>query len=364
LTEKVDGIRWVIEELDKEIMELIGKRMEAALSMGKTKVEKAMPVRNLKVEDEVVNRYRERAKAAGISEEAAADIANILIRESVESQARLSRPMKSVKEVCIIGGQGKMGLWFARYMAMRGHKVKLLDTRKKDPKTKTEFPLVTDLNAAMKTADVVIIAVTISQAKPVLEQVIDAKPKGLVFDIMSVKQPIIPTLEKAAVEGLKICSVHPMFGPNALSMYSRNIIVCDCGSTRGVEEFLPLIEGMGAKVTEMPVSEHDEMISYVLGLSHAINIAFFSALKDSGIEFKSFEDIASTTFKKQSASAMSVALESPDLYYEIQHDNPYTEKNFELLEKVVSELRKAALDEDKAHFVQIMKEGRKYFGED
>jgi chorismate mutase/prephenate dehydrogenase len=354
----------MIEELDQEIMELIGKRMEAALNMGRTKVEKAMPVRNLKVEDEVVDRYRERAKAAGISEEAAADIANILIRESVESQARLSRPMKSVKEVCIIGGQGKMGLWFARYMAMRGHKVKLLDTRKKDAKTTTEFPLVTDLGKAMKTADVVIVAVTISQARPVLEQVIDAKPKGLVFDIMSVKQPIIATLERAAEEGIKVCSIHPMFGPDALSMYSRNIIVCDCGSMLGVEEFLPLIDGMGAKVTQMSIMEHDELISYVLGLSHAVNIAFFSALKGSGIEFKSFEDIASTTFRKQSASARSVANESPALYYEIQHDNPNTAKCLELFEKVVAELKEAALADDKDRFVQMMKQGREYFGDD
>jgi chorismate mutase / prephenate dehydrogenase len=332
--------------------------------MGKTKVEKSMPVRNLKVEDEVIDRYKERAKAANISEEAAAEIAHILIRESIEAQARLSRPMKSVKDVVIIGGAGKMGLWFARYMAMRGHKVSILDTRKDGAKKVKEFPNVTDLKKAMKKADVVIVAVTISQAKPVLEQIIEAKPSGLVFDIMSVKTPIIPTLENAAEEGLKICSIHPMFGPDALSLYRRNIIVCDCGSTRGVEEFLPLIDGMGANVTQMMVTEHDELISYVLGLSHAVNIAFFETLKGSGIDFKTFEDIASTTFKKQSASARSVSMESPDLYFEIQHENPNTARCLDLLEKVTMDLKEAALADDKDRFVQIMKEGRAYFGED
>jgi len=359
LTEKVDGIRWQIEEIDAEIMDLIGKRMEAALKMGKTKVERSMPVRNVKVEDEVVERYMSRAKEAGISEEAAADIAQILIRESIEAQARLSRPMKLVKEVVVIGGAGKMGLWFARYMAMRGHNVKVIDVKKT-----TEFPMLKDVRSGVKNADVVIVAVPISQAKSILEQIIEAKPKGIVFDIMSVKQPIIDTLEKAAEEGLKVCSIHPMFGPDALSMYSRNIIVCDCGSTRGVEEFLPLIDGMGAKVTEMSVTEHDALISYVLGLSHAVNIAFFSTLKSSGTDFKTFEDIASTTFKRQAASAIKVSVESPDLYYEIQHENPNTERCLEQLMKATADIKEAALADDKEQFVRIMKDGRKYFGED
>jgi len=119
LTEKVDGIRWKIEELDNQILDLIKKRMEAALAMGKTKVEKALPVRDLRVEDQVMSRYSERASEVGISTDAAGEIAQILIRESVEAQARLPRPMGAERKVLVIGGAGQMGLWFARYMAMR-----------------------------------------------------------------------------------------------------------------------------------------------------------------------------------------------------------------------------------------------------
>ena len=32
----------------------------------------------------------------------------------------------------------------------------------------------------------------------------------------------------------------------------------------------------------MGLDEHDRLIAYVLGLSHALNIAFFTALADSG----------------------------------------------------------------------------------
>jgi chorismate mutase/prephenate dehydrogenase len=359
LTEKVDGIRWKIEELDNQILDLIKKRMEAALAMGKTKVEKALPVRDLRVEDQVMSRYSERASEVGISTDAAAEIAQILIRESVEAQARLPRPMGAERKVLVIGGAGRMGLWFARYMAMRGHHVQVYDV-----KPTKEFPMVKDLPGAIGKAEVVIIAVPISEAERVMRLVIESHPTGLVFDIMSVKEPIIPVLREAIMEGVMMCSVHPMFGPDALSMYSRNIVVCDCGSQRAVVGFNDLVDGMGAKVTEMLVEEHDQLISLVLGLSHAVNISFFSALKGSGVDFNTLEAISSTTFKRQVAISRRVSLESPHLYYEIQHENPHTDRCLEIFERVVNELRQAALADDDAAFIRIMNDGRKYFGED
>ena len=50
-------------------------------------------------------------------------------------------------------------------------------------------------------------------------------------------------------------------------------------ANRAVAEFKNLVDGMGAKVTEMMVEDHDPLISLVLGLSHAVNISFFSTLK-------------------------------------------------------------------------------------
>ena len=37
--------------------------------------------------------------------------------------------------------------------------------------------------------------------------------------------------------------------------------------------------------TEMSLTEHDRLIAYVLGLSHALNIAFFSVLAESRSSF-------------------------------------------------------------------------------
>jgi chorismate mutase/prephenate dehydrogenase len=189
------------------------------------------------------------------------------------------------------------------------------------------------------------------------------KPKGTVLDIISVKDSIIPTMRSAADAGLEVCSIHPMFGPEG-SVYGRNIVICDCGSATAMEKAADLFNGTGAKMTNMPIEEHDELISYVLGLSHAVNIAFFRTLIKSGIDFGKLDQISSTTFRSQAATSKRVANESPELYHDIQHLNPHSKRCLDLFLEAVGDIEASALDEDREGFVEIMKEGKEYFGED
>jgi chorismate mutase / prephenate dehydrogenase len=358
LTDSVDGIRWKIEELDNEILDLIKKRMQAALYMGGEKVRKGWPVRNMKVEEQVIGRYLERAREVGISDSAAAEIATILIRESVEAQGRMPRPGKPTN-VLVIGGSGKMGQWFVRFLTERGHQVKIFDqAASKSSNT------VASLKAGVKDAGMIIVATPISAANEVLEQLVALKPKGTIFDISSIKAPVIATARAAAANGLEICSLHPMFGPDAESIYNRNILVCDCGSLDATTKVTELFDGAGAKIITIPVEEHDELMSYVLGLSHAVNIAFFHTLAKAGIDIGRLDQASSTTFHSQAATSRRVANESPDLYYEIQHLNPHSQHCLDLLRESVADIEAAAMDADKKRFVGIMKEGKDYFGED
>ena len=59
-------------------------------------------------------------------------------------------------------------------------------------------------------------------------------------------------------------------------------------------------------------------IAYVLGLSHALNIAFFTALADSGEAAPALAKLSSTTFDEQLAVARKVSDDNPSLYFEIQ----------------------------------------------
>jgi len=103
-------------------------------------------------------------------------------------------------------------------------------------------------------------------------------------------------------------------------------------------------------------------MAYVLGLSHAVNIAFFEALRQSGRTFEELDGAASTTFKRQVESARNVAEENAQLYYEIQHLNPFNKKALEYLQRAVDDLKEAAVKGDREAFERMMQEGREYFG--
>ncbi len=355
MPEHVDAIRWHIEEVDNQIMDLIGQRMRLAKEMGEHKLGGGIPVRNVRVEEQVMARFASRAKQADISEEAARSIAKILLHESEDAQFRM--PRVEPKRITIIGGSGKMGAWLSRFFDLQGHKVMVNDIV-----SSTNFPYENDLKRAVSHADVVVVATPIDAALEMLDKVLALKPKALIADITSIKAPLIPSLRSAVEKGLKVCSLHPMFGPDTKSLIYQNLLICDCGSKEGVAEAHALFDHTGVEVHDIKLEEHDRLMSYVLGMSHAINIAFFDALANSGLSLKELESAASTTFRNQMCTSLRVANENPELYYQIQHVNPFTKETLDLLVKSIEEIQAAALAKDSDQFVRIMDKGRAYYG--
>ena len=61
-----------------------------------------------------------------------------------------------------------------------------------------------------------------------------------------------------------------------------------------------------ASLVEMDLESHDRLIAYVLGLSHALNIAFFTALAESGEAAPKLATLSSTTFDAQLGVAAKI----------------------------------------------------------
>lgn len=352
------SLRKKIANTDRKIMEALAERDTIAREIGRLKLSQGLPIRNLKMETEVVDRYGQLALDLGIDENTAEDLAKVAIKNAVEVQSQIMKPAEP-RCVLVVGGAGKMGTWFCRYLLSRGHKVLVLD-----PVPGGDFVRVASIEEGVDQADVIVVATPISIMTDVLGKILDLKPRGVVFDIASIKAPIIPILKRAASDGARVCSVHPMFGPDALSLYDRNVLICDCGSQEAVDEAEWLFEGTGAMMLEVSVEKHDELMSFVLGLSHAVSLAFFKALADSSFEHDTLERAASTTFMKQMDTSRDVAFENPELYFDIQNKNPHAVRALELLGKAVDRIRVTAVEGDKESFIGIMEDGRKYFGGD
>src|SRR5471030_393229 len=152
-----------------------------------------------------------------------------------------------------------------------------------------------------------------------------------------------------------------MFGPDTELLSGRHVIFIDLGHAGALGEAQQLFAPTMAERVVMGLDEHDRLIAYVLGLSHALNIAFFTALAESGEAAPRLARMSSTTFDAQLAVASKVAAESPELYFEIQSLNQYGEESLRALQQAVERIASAVRARDLPDFQAIMQGGRAYF---
>jgi chorismate mutase/prephenate dehydrogenase len=208
--------------------------------------------------------------------------------------------------------------------------------------------------------DLIVLATPLSVTTPLLEFLAQRAPRGLIFDLGSLKTPLRTGLAALVNAGCRVTSLHPMFGPDTELLSGRHVIFIDLGNPEALEEAQELFAPTMAERVVMGLDEHDRLIAYVLGLSHALNIAFFTALADSGEAAPRLARLSSTTFDAQLEVASRVAAESPDLYFEIQSLNDYGAESLLALQHAVERLVTTVKSGDSREFSAIMNRGRAY----
>ncbi len=347
-------------EIDRALVELMAKRMDIAKAIGKIKHSLGYPVRNFQVEKQVFSRVSQISKEVGLSEELANNVFEYLVAESVAVQSNLPHnyvQSGSSKEVLIIGGMGRMGKWLTRFFSSSGHHVRSVDPL--HPPTPTNF---TSLPKDLDEFDVIAISTPLNTIHETVHEVLEKRPRGLVFDIASLKTEIINRLENNNVlDGMNFVSVHPMFGPSTVNLHEKNLIVCRVRSTKAVDQFKKLFAETSVNLVEIPIEEHDKLMGYSLNLVHLINILMADMLAVNDFTFSELKQFASTTFVKQIQTTYEVAHENPDLYWSIQHFNSYRENLFEELRKSIEKIHESVRHDEPIEFQQIMRMARDYF---
>ena len=126
----LDDLRRRINELDRQILELVGKRQETSREVARAKRATGHATRDYNREREVLLAAREAGKQYGVSPQVAENILRLLIRSSLTTQEQASVAAQgagSGRTALVIGGAGKMGRWFAEFMASQGFAVEIAD---------------------------------------------------------------------------------------------------------------------------------------------------------------------------------------------------------------------------------------------
>lgn len=353
-------LRADIAAIDGEIIGLIEQRMKKAVAIGEAKRASNMPQRDFSQEKAVVERAKTLAEARQIPIGVVESIFLELIRaaSTVEEQDSVrASGAGNDRRVLVIGGAGKMGGWMADFLFSQGFRVEIADG-KPGALDVPQHPRweALDLDAY----EILVVATPLGVTNDILLELAQRKPRGVVFDVGSLKSPVREGLHALVAAGVRVTSIHPMFGPATELLSGRHIILADVGMPEATDVARKLFSPTTAVLVDMDLESHDRLIAYVLGLSHALNIAFFTALAESGETAPRLAQMSSTTFDAQLDIARDVSEESPELYFEIQALNDYGGESLAALSYAVERIRSVVRANDREAFIQLMLRGRQY----
>jgi chorismate mutase / prephenate dehydrogenase len=362
-TVTLEDLRQRVNDLDRQLIALVAERKAVSEEVARVKRSTGKPTRDYEREREVIMGVRAMAEERGVSPELAEQLLRLLIRSSLTTQEQASvvaHGAGSGRRALVIGGAGKMGGWFVNFLASQGFSVEVADPAADLAAVPAGVPRVEDWRRTDLKHDYVVLATPLGVTDAILRDLALRRPPGVIFDVGSLKSPLRAGLLALKSHGCKVTSVHPMFGPDTELLSGRHVVFVDLGSAAALASTRALFAPTMAEQVVMSLDDHDRLIAYVLGLSHALNIAFFTALADSGEAAPELARMSSTTFDAQLEVAARVAQESPELYYEIQSLNDYGAESLEALSQAVERLRTAVLSQDHDAFVALMRRGRDY----
>lgn len=339
--EELRRLRDAIAEVDRALLELLRRRLDLAAEVGRHKAAAGVPVVVRDVEDRILTRARQHAERCGVSGEAMEAIYQAIIAGSIERQHRVGVSLRAERggRVLIVGGAGAMGTWLHDFLLLVGHHVDLVDSAwaglPAAPGRHAALAELADLDAY----DHVVVSVPLGTTAATLDELVARRPAGTIVEIASIKAPLADTLARARAAGVRVSALHPMFGPGK-SPYEPLTFVLACQGDPDEERSRvdALLRHPYTSVICLPFAHHDRLMGWLLGLAHLSGMVFGFALTRSGLAPAELHACASTTFRRQAATALSVLSEDPDLYLDIQRLNPHRDEVFGAVRAALADL--------------------------
>ena len=346
--ENLDNVRERIRQIDLELIAHAAERSRLVKQVGEIKRRKNIATVDYSQERAVLERARVAAEQHGLDPNVAQDLLARLIHASVTAQDQESLRFSAAgvgKSAVIVGGAGRMGKWMSRFLSAQGFQVGSLDPAG----TPDENAWSRD---ALHSADFVVCSTPPAATAQLYASWIAHPPKGVVVDIASIKTPLIEPIRALQKAGVRVASIHPMFGPSIVLLRDADVVICDTGDTDATEAVEKLFKPTTANIVRLPLVDHDRVMADLLSLAHATAIAFSLALPQSE------HPVRSTTFLALETLAAAVVRESPDVYYEIQARNPFSGAAIERLRAAIDRVATAIASKDSTAFAQLMGEGQ------
>ena len=346
-------IRKEIDSLDQELIEIFAKRLALVKKVGEIKHQQGLPIYVPEREADMLEARREEAQRKGIPPDLIEDVLRRLMRESYvsENYHGFKTVNPEIKKIVIVGGKGKLGGLFLRYLRLSGYQVEALGSE--DWESAAEI---------LRGADVVIVCVPIAKTLQTIERLQPYLTENMLLaDLTSVKrQPLQKMLEvhRGAVLGL-----HPMFGPDIASMAKQVVVRCDGRYPERYQWLLEQIEMWGARIYCTDAAEHDQNMTYIQALRHFATFANGLHLSKQPVKLSKLLALSSPIYRLELAMIGRLFAQDGALYADIIMDKPENLAVIESLKQSYEESLKFFGNGDREGFIKTFNLFREWFGE-
>ena len=245
----------------------------------------------------------------------------------------------------IIGGSGKMGLWFKNFFQNLGFEVLISDSKTK----------LTNIELTKK-ADIVIVSVPVDKTIEVIKEVRSYVRKDALFcDLTSLKSKPVKAMKKA---NSGVLGIHPLFGPLVQNLEMQKIVFCKVKNNRWVNFLKKIFVQNGAEIVEISPEEHDLQMAIVQALTHFTNISLARTLYSQKIVPKS--SFLTPIFRLQSIIVGRILGQDPKFYASIEIENPYFKKVLKDFKKQINDLAEDIDNKDYEGFIKKFEETSLY----
>jgi prephenate dehydrogenase len=268
--------------------------------------------------------------------------------------------------IAIIGGSGKMGKWFARFLIKEGYDVIITgrDKIRLDSAGK-ELGVSTASNIqGIKGSDIILLSVSIDSFEEVVREISPHISFGqIVIDITSIKEQPVNIMHRY-LKGIDILGTHPVFGPGARDLNSQNFVLTPTNDSemRLAQKVKSYLETRGSRISIMSPADHDQMMAVVLGLAHFISIVTADTLVTLD-RLPQLKAVGGSTYRVLTTLVESVVSEDPELYATLQMHLPHLEEIENLFQMNTSKWANLVKNKDKTGFKESMTTLKNKFSE-
>lgn len=236
--------------------------------------------------------------------------AEVVIVGFYENWPFFSQPFDSIG---IVGGLGRMGVWFTDFFASVGIEVFVSDVGSG-----------LSLEELCQKTKVILLSVPMSRSGEIATQIAPLlSPGHLIVENCSIKACALNVLEQTVPQGVEVLGLHTMFGEKTASVRGENVIVTRTSKSGPLAQaFENLLYKHGAHIHHCAADEHDQVTAVVQSLLQLSILAIGDVVTRSLPRQELLKAFSTPNFRSMEQTLMRVIQQTGELTTDLQLLNP------------------------------------------